>query len=125
MITLHEAIRGIHEELISSEQERIQKGRKALFVTEKMTIELSCVFSETNRSETNGGINAFSVFALDTETAKTIASERIQKVILEFKAIPPRSQNSSSQDQGNESPNTIPEHDEVNDATGYYSYKKK
>lgn len=87
MITLHEAIRNIQDELIKSEQEREQKGIPRLFVTEKLTLELSCVFSETDSKDAKGGINAFSVLALDTASTNTVSSEKIQKVILEFKTI--------------------------------------
>lgn len=87
MITLHEAIRGIQDELIKSEQERVQKGIPKLFATEKLTIELSCVFSETDSKDTKGGINAFSVLALDTASNNTVSSEKVQKVILEFKTV--------------------------------------
>ncbi len=38
MITLHEAIRSVQEELIKSQQERIQKGMPELFVTEKLVL---------------------------------------------------------------------------------------
>ncbi len=87
MITLHEAIRNIQDELIKSEREREQKGIPRLFVTEKLTLELSCVFSETDSKDAKGGINAFSVLALDTASTNTVSSEKVQKVILEFKTI--------------------------------------
>ncbi len=87
MVTLHEAIRSIQDELLKSEREREQKGIPRLFVTEKLTIELSCVFSETDSKEAKGGINAFSVLALDTASTNTVSSEKVQKVILEFKTV--------------------------------------
>lgn len=85
MITLHEAIRNIQDELIKSEQERTQKGIPPLFVTEKLTIELSCVFSETDSTDTKGGIKALSVLALDAASTSSVSLEEVQKIILEFR----------------------------------------
>lgn len=85
MITLHEAIRSIQDELIKSQQERRQQGIPQLFVTDKLTIELSCVFSETDSTDTKGSMSALSVLALDTASKNSVSSEKIQKVILEFR----------------------------------------
>lgn len=87
MITLHEAIRSVQDELIKSQQERKQMGIPELFVTEKLTIELSCVFSETDSTDTEGGIHALSILALDAASKNSISSEEVQKVILEFRTI--------------------------------------
>jgi hypothetical protein len=47
MITLHEAIRSVQEELIKSQQERIQKGMPELFVTpftvQEVVVLLKCI----------------------------------------------------------------------------------
>ena len=83
MITLHEAIRSIQDELIKSQQERRQQGIPQLFVTDKLTIELSCVFSETDSTDTKGSMSALSVLALDTASKNSVSSEKVQKVILE------------------------------------------
>lgn len=106
MITLHEAIRSIQDELIKSQQEREQKGIPPLFVTEKLTIELSCAFTENDSTDTKGGINALSVFALDTASTKSVSSERVQKVILEFKTI----ESKDVQNNEGENPRSIPNH---------------
>lgn len=131
MITLHEAIRNIQDELIKSEREREQKGIPRLFATEKLTIELSCVFSEMDSKDTKGGINAFSVLALDTASTNTVSSEKIQKVILEFKTVDAAdSQNSKSvqntenlepvQNTENSGKHSIPPHSN----SGIYPYGK-
>lgn len=106
MITLHEAIRSIQDELIKSEQEREQKKIPRLFVTEKLTIELSCAFSETDSTDTKGGINALSVFALDTASTNSVSSERVQKVILEFKTA----ESDDVKNNESENPRSIPGH---------------
>ena len=72
MITLHEAIRSI-------------QGIPQLFVTDKLTIELSCVFSETDSTDTKGSMSALSVLTLDTASKNSVSSEKVQKVILEFR----------------------------------------
>lgn len=107
MITLHEAIRSVQDELIKSQQEREQKGIPQLFVTEKLTIELSCVFSETDSTDMKSGINTLSVFALDAASANSVSSEKIQKVILEFKTIDPNHTDNPKQPQ-NSSNRSIP-----------------
>lgn len=114
MITLHEAIRSVQDELIKSQQEREQRGIPRLFVTEKLTIELSCVFSETDSTDTKGGINALSVLALDTASANSVSSEKVQKVILEFSTVDATEAghpeiNADPEDSGNRSiPKRIP-----------------
>lgn len=115
MITLHEAIRSIQDELIKSEQEREQKGIPRLFVTEKLTIELSCAFSETDSTDTKGGINALSVFALDTASTNSVSSEKVQKVILEFKTV----ESKDGQNNEGENPRSIPNHE----ARGEYPHQ--
>lgn len=122
MITLHEAIRSVQDELIKSQQEREQKGIPPLFVTEKLTIELSCAFSETDSTETKGGVNALSVFALDAASTNSVSSEKIQKVILEFKTIESKNVGDSKNMKNNEGddPRSIPKHK----PGGEYPYKK-
>ena len=100
MISLCDAIQEIHKELIKSEQKRIQSNLKALFIAEKLTIELSCVFSENSSSDKKGSINAFSILALDAETAKSISSEKIQKITLEFKTLMPDNGTINNQNSG-------------------------
>ena len=85
MITLHEAIRKIQDELIKSEQERKMRGIPPLFKTERLTIELSCVFSETDSTDMKGEINALSVLALDSASTNSVSTEKVQKITLEFK----------------------------------------
>lgn len=91
MITLREAIRSVQDELIKSQQEREERGIPTLFETEKLTIEFSCVFSESDSTATKGGINALSVLALDTNMQNSVSSEKIQKLTLELKAVKPLS----------------------------------
>lgn len=100
MVTLHEAIRSVQDELIKSQQEREQKGIPKLFVTEKLTIELSCVFSETDSTEAKGGFKALSVLALDANAASSVRSEEVQKVILEFKTVESNDAENFEQSQG-------------------------
>lgn len=121
MITLHEAIRSIQDELIKSQQERVQKGIPRLFVTEKLTIELSCAFSETDSTDTKGGINALSVFALDAASTNSVSSERVQKVTLEFKTIESKDEENSNNPKNNEgeNPRSIPPRNEC----GKYPHK--
>ncbi len=84
MITLHEAIRTIQDELIQSEAERKQKGIPTLFKTEKLVIELSCVFTESENAEITGNISAMSVVSLDSKLSSTTASEKVHKITIEF-----------------------------------------
>lgn len=84
MITLHEAIRTIQDELIKSEVERKQEGIPALFETKKLVIELSCVFTESENSEIDGKVNAISVVSLDSKLSSTTSSEKMQKITIEF-----------------------------------------
>ncbi|MCI9173601.1 MAG: hypothetical protein HFH49_01480 [Lachnospiraceae bacterium] len=120
MITLHEAIRSVQEELIKSQQERIQKGMPELFVTEKLTIELSCVFSETDSTDAKGGMNALSVLAFDASSANSVSSEEVQKITLEFKTVDPQDTGNSepAQNEGNMEDRSIP----LRESGGMYPY---
>lgn len=99
MITLHEAIRSVQDELIKSEQERVQRGIPRLFETEKLTIEFSCVFSETEGTQTQGGVKALSVLSLDAASANSVSSQQIQKVTVEFKTADAEGPEGGSTDQ--------------------------
>lgn len=120
MITLHEAIRNVQEELIKSQQEREQMNMPKLFVTDKLTIELSCVFSKTDSTDGKGGINVLSVLAFDAESTKSVSSEEIQKITLEFKtAVPGNTQgDGGSQNAENAGSSAIP----TIENAGFYPY---
>lgn len=114
MITLHEAIRKIQDELIESEQERKMRGISPLFKTEKLTIELSCVFSKTDSTDMKGGINALSVLALDSASTNSVSTEKVQKIILEFKTEQSDTLQNSGQTKSTQAQNShsIPHHND-------------
>lgn len=122
MISLHEAIRSVQDELIKSQQERELRNLPPLFETEKLIVEFSCVFSKNDSTDTKGGINALSVLALDATRTNSVSSEKIQKVILEFKTVKPTSLEHPDQSGGFDDVNqrTIPPHK----GSGVYPYKK-
>lgn len=125
MITLHEAIRSVQDELIKSQQERELRNIPPLFETEKLTVEFSCVFSENDSTDTKSGINALSVLALDATRTNSVSLEKIQKVILEFKTVKPTSPEHPDQSGGDEDvgQRTIPPR-KRNEVSGLYPYKK-
>ena len=87
MLTLHEAIREIQKELQISSEERIQAGDEPCFITDKLTIELTCTFSEKKSSKSNAGLNILSVLTVDSGKDKDISTDFIHKITLEFKTV--------------------------------------
>lgn len=87
MLTLHEAIREIQKELQISSEERIQAGDEPCFITDKLTIELTCTFSEKKSSKSNAGLDILSVLTVDSGKDKDISTDFIHKITLEFKTV--------------------------------------
>lgn len=110
MITLHEAIRIIQDELIMSEVEREQKGIPALFKTEKLVIELSCIFTELKNAETTGNINAMSIVSLDSKLSSAVSSEKIHKITVEFSTAEFEKKPSNSTPSHNKDSGLFPYH---------------
>lgn len=83
-IGIKDLIREVHEQLALSEQEREEDGLPPLFEIDRLDLEVNFVVKED--ASARGGID-LKVFSLGTEL--TGGSERVHKITLHLKAVPP------------------------------------